>query len=210
MSDVRSVVSVTTAASVSALTTLDRAKQELGITGNQYDDVLRSKIREATADITARFHADPRETLTETLWNVRRAERLVLQRRPVASITSITVDDIAWTGSYRLDPKSSILYAFDSSGYPTRWSTAKTMAVVYDAGWIMPGQSGADLDASIESACLELLQSFWLSRGRDPSVKRESIPGLADVEYWVGSIGAAGSLPPSIEEKLQTFRRLPI
>ena len=151
----RSILSITTAATVTALTTLDRVKAELSLTGddNVRDTLLRAKIREATSDINARAWADPYETLTQTFWNVDCAEYLILRRRPNVSITSVTVDDVATT-DYRLDAETGQLYCLDSSGYPTFWTACKSIVVVYAAGYVMPGQTGANLEPALEAASI--------------------------------------------------------
>jgi len=205
----RSILSVTTAATVTALTTLERLKQELDITVSTYDSLLRAKIKEATSDINARAWADPRETLTQTFWNVQGEEYLILRRRPVVSITSVTLDDVALeTTEYRLDDETGVLYCLDTSGYPISWEACKSIIVVYVAGYIMPGQTSANLEPALEGAAIELLQSYWQSRGRDPLIKSESVPDLGEVSYWVGAVGEAGSLPPGVETKIAPFRRV--
>lgn len=203
----RSILSVTTAATVRALTTLERVKTELSIMDNASDALLRSKIREASSDINARAWADPYETLTQTFWNVDCEEYLILRRRPNVSITSVTVDDVATT-YYRVDAETGQLYCLDANGYPTPWVSCKSIVVVYAAGYIMPGQSGANLEAPLEAAAIELMQSYWMSRGRDPLIRSEDVPGLGAVTYWVGAIGESGELPPSVESRIAPFRRV--
>lgn len=203
----RSILSVTTAATVTALTTLERLKQELDISVSTYDSLLRAKIKEATSDINARAWADPLETVTQTFWDVGCEEYLILRRRPNVSISSITVDDVATT-DYRIDPETGLLYCLDTSDYPTFWVSCKSIAVVYSAGYIMPGQANANLEPALEAAAIELLQSYWQSRGRDPLIKSESVPDLGEVSYWVGAVGEAGSLPPGVETKIAPFRRV--
>lgn len=205
----RSILSITTAATVTALTTLERVKAELSITDNASDVLLRAKIREATSDINARAWADPLETLTETFWNVGCEEYLILRRRPNVAMTSVTVDDVATT-DYRLDAETGQLYCLDASGYPTFWSACKSIVVVYAAGYTMPGQTNANLEPALEAAAIELLQSYWMSRGRDPLIRSEDVPGLGSVTYWVGAVGESGELPPSVESRIAPFRRTSI
>lgn len=205
----RSILSITTAATVTALTTLERVKTELSIVDNASDILLRAKIREATSDINARAWADPLETLTQTFWNVGCEEYLILRRRPNVSITSVTVDDVATT-DYRLDAETGQLYCLDTNGYPISWIACKSIVVVYAAGYIMPGQTGANLEPALEAACVELLQSYWMSRGRDPLIRSEDVPGLGSVTYWVGAVGQSGELPPSVESRIAPFRRTSI
>jgi len=201
----RSILSITTAATVRNLTTLERVKAELSIEGNASDVLLRAKIREASSDINARAWADPYETVEQTLWNVGCEEYLVLARRPNVSIASVMVDGVAAT--YRLDAEAGLLYGLDADGYATPWMACKSIALTYSAGYVMPGQTGANLEPALEAACIELLQSYWSSRGRDPLIRSEDVPGLGSVTYWVGAVGESGELPPSVESRIAPFRR---
>lgn len=207
----RSVVTVTTAPSVTRLATLERVKLELGITDSANDALLGAKIDEATSDIEAHLGRTlNRATLTETFWHDKYAcvSSLVLSRAPVASITSVTVDDVAVdSGEYRLDGDGGIVFRLDDTGYPDVWEFSKSVVVVYAAGYLLPGEASRDLPAAIEAATVELVQSYWLSRGRDPTIRQEDVPGLGSVTYWVGAVGEAGELPPSVMSKIMPFRR---
>lgn len=205
----RSILSVTTAATVRNLTTLDRVKSELGITDNASDILLTAKIKEASSDINARAWADPYEVVTQTFWNVACEEYLILRRRPNVSVTTVTVDDVATT-DYRIDAETGLLYCLDASGYPISWTACKSIVLVYSAGYTMPGQTGANLEPALEAACIELMQSYWASRGRDPLIRSEDVPGLGSVQYWVGAVGESGDLPPSVESRITPFRRVAI
>lgn len=202
----RSILTVTIAATVRSLTTPERVKAELGITDDASNVLLLAKIREASSDINARAWADPSETFTETFWDVSCEEYLILRRRPNVAIVSVTNDDNVNT-YYRLDPDAGLLYCLDANGYPSPWLSCKSISVVYSAGYIMPGQTGANLEPALEAAAVELVQSYWMSRGRDATIRSEDVPGLGSVTYWVGAIGESGDLPPSVEARLAPFRR---
>ena len=209
----RSIATVTTAPEYQALTTLDRVKLELGETSSVYDALLTAKILEASADIESHLtRMLPRAGLTERFWGEPWCvEYLMLARWPVAEITSVTVDDVAVDDDeYRLDEETGHLYRLDESGYPSVWEWCKDIVVVYTGGYLMPEETSPTLPASLEGAAVELVASYWLSRGRDPKVRSESIPGLSEVSYWVGSVGAQGDLPPSVISKISPFRRAQI
>lgn len=206
----RSIVTITTPPAATRLTTLERAKLELGITGSENDALLGAKIDEATSDIEAHVRRTlNRATLTETFWGGRGcAEFLTLDRMDVASITSVTVDDVAVDADeIRLDAEPGVLYRLDANGYPCIWTWCKSIVVVYVAGFLLPGETGRNLPPSLEGAAIELLQSYWLSRGRDPLIRSEDVPGLGSVQYWVGAVGESGELPPSVVSKISPFRR---
>src|SRR5262249_40930765 len=177
------IVTVIAASNETALTTLERVKQELSISGSESDALLTRKIDEASSDIEAHLaRTFRRETLTETVWgNPGCAEYLVLERWPVVSITSVHVDDVLVPAAeYRLDPEAGILYRLDASGYPCVWVWCKKVVIVYVGGYLLPGQTDSDLPPAVEAGAIALVQSFWLSRGRDPLVRSESVPGVYD------------------------------
>src|SRR3954454_1604829 len=96
----RSIVTIASPASDTALTTLERVKLELNITGTDAnrDSVLQDKIDEASDDIEAALGFRlVKESAVETFWHEQydmSPERLVLDRTPVVSIASVEVDGI--------------------------------------------------------------------------------------------------------------------
>lgn len=201
-----SIATVSTAPEATNLTTLDRVKLELGIENTDNDDLLEAKIAEASADIEASIGRTVcRAGITETFWPVT-GGNLILDRYPVASIESVTVDDVLVT-EWRLDTQTGILYRLDESGYQLSWYAAKSIIVVYTAGYIMPGETDRDLPYALEGAAIELVSSYWQARGRDASLKAEEIPDVIRREYWVGQVGSEGELPPSVVTKIAPYRR---
>ncbi|MBX3579914.1 MAG: phage head-tail connector protein [Rhizobiaceae bacterium] len=210
----RSLVTVTTPAGSTKLTTLDRVKAELDIAGGSKDAILNFKIAEASSDIEAYLgYSVKRETVSERFWQSLEAgwsepEFLILDRTPVGTVTSVTVDDVEIDAAeYRLDPETGQLYRLDASGYPSRWCIGKEAVVVYAGGYLLPGQTGRNLPPAIEAAAVDLVQDFWFAKGRDPSAMEEDIPGVMRVRRWIGAVGVAGDLPPSVQTKLYPFRR---
>lgn len=209
----RSTAVVTAAATYRALTTLDRVKSELGISGSANDTLLTAKIKEASSDIEARCRTFCRETIAVTFWPAAGATisvgALVLPRYPIVSVSSVLEDGVAVdSAERRADPDSGMLYRLDADGYPALWSAAKSIVVTYVGGYTMPGEADYTLPPSLESACVDLVSSYWASRGRDPTVRAESVPGVLDTTYWVGAVGEKGDLPPAVEAKIAPFRRL--
>lgn len=206
-----SILSVTSAAATTRLTTLETVKDELAIASAEHDAILARKIDEATSDIEAHIgRVLRREQVSQTFWDCDAALKyLVLDRYPVASVTSITLDDEAEPSSeYRLDGDRGLLYRLDSSGYPSAWTWTKALVVVYVAGYLLPGETGRNLPPALESAAIDLVASYWLARGRDPLIKAEDVPGLGRIDYWVGAVGRAGDLPPGVMAKIAPFRRV--
>jgi hypothetical protein len=211
---VRNIVTVTTAPTATKLTTLARVKSELSITDSANDPLLNAKIDEASSDAEASLgFTVPRATVAETYWHsepIESLEYLVLDRAPVVSIDSIVVDDATEPldpSLYRCDPEIGLVYALNGSGFPWRWLFYKSLVVNYTGGYLLPGQTNRNLPVGIEGAVVDMVQSFWLARGRDPLLKRVDLPGVINREWWVGTVGEAGELPPGIVIKLAPFRR---
>lgn len=207
-----STLAVTTPADVTALTTIERVKLELSITNSDDDDLLSAKIDDATSDIAVRVGPSlRRETVTETFYPDRGpgcADKLILRRWPVASIASVTVDDETVDSTeYRVDGETGLLYRLSTDGYPCRWLFYKSLAVGYTAGYLLPGEANRDLPPSLEAAAIELVGSYWASRGRDPAVMEEENVGVARFRYWVGAVGTVGDLPPGVMAKIAPFAK---
>ena|GEM_PF-1621835 len=210
-----SIVSITTPADNTALTTVERMQQELSIAGN--DELLAAKIDEATSDIAIRCRPLlRRETLTETFWHdhgrfgthdVSRSPPLILRRFPVVSIDTVTLDDVVIDASeYRLDADTGLLYRLTSSGFPGHWRFGKSAVIAYTAGYTVRADGDPTLPPSLEAAAIELVSSYWHSRGRDPLLKSEENFGVARFDYWVGAVGASGDLPPGVMAKIAPYQ----
>lgn len=211
----RSILTVTVPATETALTTLARVKLELGITNTNSDAILEAKIDEASSDASAFLgFVVERETVAETFWPEAfdaAPAQIILNRTPVVSITSVVMDGVTLSASlYRLDKDKGLLYALDASGYACSWFFCKSLVITYVGGYLLPDASGRNLPHGIEGAVIDLVSSFWQSRGRDPLVKSEDIPGVMSREYWVGAVGDEGELPPGVVAKLAPFRRVPV
>ena len=217
----RSVVQIVTPAASELLTTLARVKSELNITTGASDEILRAKIAEASSDIQAAMgYRLPSEAVLETFWHddptpLPRVVHwgnpaqttLFLSRTPVTTIRSVTVDDtVLDPADYLLDPKAGTLDRF-SSGYPCEWRFCKSVVVDYTGGFVLPGDPARTLEPGIEGAVVALVADYWASRGRDPTLMSESIPGVREVRYWVGAVGDPELLPPRILASLSGFKR---
>lgn len=211
-------LSITTAPTYTRLTSVETVKDELDIDDTGvYDPMLERKIEEATSDIELHI---PRKLarcgITETIWpqsGYACLNHIDLARTPVVSITSVTVDGVALTADeYRLDSDGR-LYRRES-GTADRWEWSDDIVIVYTGGFRMPEDPSyvaGDLfsvPASLQSAAIELVASFWASRGRDPNIMEEENPGVSRFRYWVGAVGEKGELPPSVMAKIAPMRRL--
>jgi uncharacterized phiE125 gp8 family phage protein len=219
----RSVVEIVTPAASELLTTLARVKAELQITTGDNDEILKAKIAEASSDIQAAIsYRLPSEQVRETFWHddislLRIAlplhgnpaqTTLFLNRTPVSAVASVTVDDILLDPSQmRLDPDAGLIDRLSTDGFPCAWCFCKSVIVAYTGGYILPGDTVRNLPYGIEGAVVALVSDYWASRGRDPTLRSESIPGLIDRQFWVGAVGDPGLLPPRVLASIAPFRR---
>jgi hypothetical protein len=171
---------------------LPASKSELNITTGDNDEILKAKIAEASSDIQAAGKRLPREEVKETFWHddafrpLLRVPRfgnpaqttLFLSRTPVSAIAGVTVDDIVLDPSQvRLDPDAGLIDRLSTDGFPCAWCFCKSVIVAYTGGYILPGDTVRNLPYGIEGAVVALVSDYWASRGRDPTLRSESIPG---------------------------------
>jgi hypothetical protein len=210
---VRSILTVTTAASSYDLTTLERVKEELGITGSS-DDARLSRLITASSAAVATYlnRVLAREIVSETIRfdDYECREEIVLQRSPIAAVTSAAEDGTTVdSDEYEIDADSGIIYRLDAAGYRYVWFACKSLVVVYSAGWVLPGNSGANLPAEIEQAAIAAFRGMYFSTSRDPMLKAEEVPGVQRLEYWVGQSQSATAGPaPEVLALIAPYRRI--
>ncbi|GEP12808.1 hypothetical protein [Methylobacterium gnaphalii] len=137
---------------------------------------------------------------------------LLLDRGPVVSISSVTVDGEAQDAStYESDGR--FLYRLD--GMDRRCWYGRVVLVEYMAGWVLPGDSDASqppagaelLPADVERAVIQLVGAALSAGSRDMMVKSERVEGVGQTDWYVQ--GANASLPhPEAEAPLSEYRKL--
>ena len=205
----QSLLTVLTPASSRALTTLANVKDEIDVTVDDSDARLERWIAEESERIeTYLGRVLAQEVVQETFrlhdranWLTGARDSLRLARRPVAAIASVEVDGVALaTDDYELDAAAGLLYRL-CGHRRVRWFGC-TVVVRYTAGYA----SISALPRPIEAACLGLIRHRWAARGRDPMLRSLAIPGVATEQYWVGTTGEDGDMPPEISALLDPFR----
>lgn len=204
-------ITVVTPATVRKLTTVARAKTELGLTDTSQDTLLALLLDEASDAIAAYCHRVwGRETVRETLPGTGR-RLLGLSRTPLISVTSLTEDDVAIT-DYTIEDAATGALARDNGWWPSAaggWdSIAYTSgyilpgyqrwrySITYQAGFILPEEALPTLPGGVERACLETIKGWWQARsGRDPAITSIA-QGQSRVGYGnVASGVEIGALP---------------
>ena len=200
-----SILTIVTAATVRALTTRDAVKGDLSLSGSGDDAWIDAQILAVSASIEAwcgRVFA--RETVAET-WRNFCQEMVILDRAPVASITTVIEDDVTLAASdYDLDAQKGVIYRL--SGDCRTWWRAQKLVVTYAGGFLLPSQVGANLPADIERACRLAVVSAFQQRGRDVMIRSESDTNIGSVSY-LDPRGGTEALPPQVAGMLAPYKR---
>lgn len=207
-----SLLTVTGPASNRKLTTAAALRTELGLSSGSLDDTRANDVIARASKAAERYCSRifAQETVSEVFRLAARdrgPEKLILARWPIVSITSVTEDGNALTGSdYEADLATGQVFRL-SSDTRTAWCAQKT-TVVYVGGYVLPGDGGTrTLPEDVEAAALKLAAGFYFGAARDPLVKGESADGIGSVDYWVGGMpGASGELPPDVLALLAPYR----
>jgi len=220
-------LTVKTPAASSRLATLAQARADRALA--ELDDAALGRLLDlASCDIAAylnrgadaaQVYAIGRETLVETLTGCFGERELHLGRYPVASLVAVTLDGVSSTLSqYRVQHNTGILRQA-AAGY-TQAFLAWEVVVEYTAGWLLPGEQGANLPLDIQDACILLArykQQSDLQAEIDADLgglRRVSIPGAVDVELgdaFRGINGArtsSGFLPEEVRSRLERYRQI--
>jgi hypothetical protein len=199
-------LTVTTAASSARLTTIAAAQAEIaGVSDTAQVERWIDAASGAIARHTGRVMA--RESVTETFWLDRRGyPALRLQRTPVVSIASVTVDSVALdiATEVLLEPDSGILRRL-SYDFPADWLAAR-VEVAYVGGWLLPGAGVTTLPAEIQRACQITVAAFASGQYRDPQLRSESADGIGS-QSWLDPRAQDGALPWSAAALLAPWVR---
>ena len=182
-----STFTVTTPASELSLLTVEELRAAVGVNDSSQDAALTALGLRLSASIAkqcgvASDGVHPATLLSETCSEVFRPTRhrqdLILARRPVGEITSVsengTVLDAA---DYEIRRGSGILTRL--SGDSLSCFPCGKIAVVYEAGF----ETAPD---DLKLAASKLASALYSETARDPNLKRIDIPDVEEREYWVG------------------------
>lgn len=207
----KSIVTITVPARSFDLTTKATVKTELGLTNGDEDAKILVWIRQASDAISTYCHrVFAEETVSEQFrYNVNETapKQLLLSRFPVSDVASITEDGTLLVADtdYETDIATGIVYRLDGDDNRTTWSLAKTTAV-YTAGYALMDS----LPFAIERAAIILVKLFRANIDRDPSVRQETVVGVLEQQFWVGSIGDNGALPPEVVSLIEPYRNFTV
>lgn len=200
-----SLLTVTVAASGATafdLTTIADVKADLGIADVASDALLTRYVTECSLELAKACNTVfATETVSELYRPSEAKEKLILTRRPVASIASVTQDGVVTASTdYEVNKDAGLLFPL-LSDFRCWWAACK-ITVVYVAGYALPASAPKDL----QKAARALVKAQFLGKGRDPLVKSEAVPGVYEAAYWVGSLPGGSEWPDDIERALVTYR----
>lgn len=203
------MLTVTTPAADLALLTLAETKAAVGVTGTAQDPALETLRQRVAAIVAAECNVAPagvdpvtlrQETLREVLRPRLATSRVLLSRRPVVSVASVVVDGVTLAGSdYEVDAAGAILCRLVNDT-PAAWLPGK-IVVDYVAGW-------NTVPDGLKLAAAKMSLLIWSENGpapRDPSIKRERVDGVGEIERWVGP-DTDPAFPQEVKDLLRPYR----
>lgn len=201
---------VTTPASSYDLASLDDVKDEIGVKDNSNNALLQRYLTSASAAVSQYCNrVFPAETMTETFWASRdrgwrkvlpSVQDLQLSRWPVQSVTSVTENGTALVQDtdFKVNAENGQLVRLNTNGYPRMWPVYP-IVVVYAGGF-------DKTPPDVQDAVIRMVTKRYVSKGRDPSLKQESVPGVREVQYWIATGADSGNMTPDITDILDNYR----
>lgn len=176
--------SVTTPAVDTSLLTIAELRFAAGVAGSDKDADLIVLGRRVSTALARRCcvvddGVNPPTLLRETCTEVFRwagCGPLRLSRAPVTSVVSVVISGSTIAAENYEISGGSALHSL-AGDVLSSWPAGK-ITVVYEAGY-----SAAPDDLKL--AASKLVTALYSETARDPNLKREDIPGVREVEYWV-------------------------
>lgn len=204
------ITTVTQAASTYDLVTLDVVKDELDIKDNSKNATLQRYLTSASAMVSQHCNrVFPAETLTEQFWAQRdRWPRLIpggppslqLSRWPIQSVTSVTENGVVLIQDtdFKIDAVNGQLIRLDINLYPKPWPIFPII-IVYIGGF-------ATIPVDVQDAVVRMVTRRYQSKGRDPNLRQQNIPGVLEQSWWISTGTDSGNMSPDISDILDNYR----
>lgn len=179
-----------------SLLTLAELRAAIGVSDSSKDAMLIPLGEYVSAMITAACKVAKSgvipptlrlETVTETFLYTGLRKSLVLARRPVVELTSVTqTGSLLGDTDYTLDAAAGIIYRSTISGCgywdgpfgPCGWWPAGNTVVEYSAGY-------STVPADLKYAAIKFVQAENTTGSRDPNLKSLRIDGVSERQWWV-------------------------
>lgn len=203
-----STFAVTVPADDLSLLTIEELRTAVGVTGAAEDAALKTLGSRLSASIAkqcciASDGINPAtlmlETCTETFRAIRSPRELILARRPVTEITSVSENGaLVDPADYEIRRGAGILTRL--SGDRFSCFPSGKITVVYKAGF-------EDVPEDLKLAACKLAIALYSETARDPNLKRVNIPDVLEREYWVGPADDP-LLSAEIQDLLAPYKQL--
>lgn len=193
------------------LTTLPVVKDELNILDNSKDATLKRYITSASAAASQycnrKFQA---EEIQDEFWPDREryqyqlpggVDVLQLSRWPVTSpIISVVENSITLAEGidFRVEYDTGTLIRLDCNLYPRKWY-AWPIVAQFIGGF-------ADIPDDVDDAIVRMVTRRFSSKGRDPNLKQQNIPGVLEQSWWIATGTESGNMSPDITDVLDNYR----
>ncbi|MDI9847368.1 phage head-tail connector protein [Rhodoblastus sp. 17X3] len=213
------LTTIVTPASSFGLIDLTTLKSDLGVKIKDDDAFLNRLISRASAAIVQFCNRDlvPQTYLDQFFperdsWpraSIGGEEPLQLARWPLCqlpivppatsaapAVVSVVEDGVTLVEGvdFLSDPENARLIRLDANGYPTRWR-AQPIAVTYSAGY-------APIPNDVVEACEMHVLSRYKARGRDLTVRSQTLTGVFQAQYWgdpaKGAMNVMDMLAPTL------------
>lgn len=178
------------------LLTLDELRDVQQDFGGDWSDTRLLSIGSEISDAIARACRVPvdgvipatlrRETVVDTMRLCRDQEQLIMTRRFVDTVSSVTVNGTALDAAeYEIKKAPGLACRLSSSGHYIRW-TSGIIIMTYLAGF-------ETVPSGLKDAAKLELVARWSLSDRDPAVRRDRTQGLGETEYFPSDSDKTGS-----------------
>jgi hypothetical protein len=143
------------------------------------------------------------ETIVETIRFSEDEASLILARRFVGAISSITENGTALDPAfYSVDKAAGLIQRLDSNGAEIDWSISPVV-VTYTAGF-------SSVPEDLKLATIRAIHEQISASSRDPLLRSESVDGISRFDYWVNGASASStsSLSPGVLAMLSDYRTI--
>jgi hypothetical protein len=199
------MLTVTTPASDRSLLTVAELRGAAGVGDTTQDAVLQT-LGDRVSAMFAAYCGIPtdgiapqtfrKEIVRESLRLGCPVAKLILQRLPIVQILAITEGGITLASTeYEYGARSGLLFRLKNDK-ACHWEGRITVS--YEAGYTV-------VPDDLKMAAAKMVKFITQTENRDPFLKRETVPGVLEQEFWVGNIGGS-SIPLEVSDLLNPYR----
>lgn len=213
------MLTVITPAQNRRLTTVELLRLDLGFGPTDPSDAVLERMIDVVSSAIETYcnRIFARETVRETFDCVSGAENVMLDRWPVKSVTSTSLNgEVLDPTLYQVD--RGFLYQLNDEGRRTFWGGGPFI-VDYIGGYALPedaDQDGEKIPPAIQNAVASEISARLALKGRDPLVRSESEDGVGSTTYF-GPTGTSSSnsssggfTNPALADILDAYRWKPL